>query len=199
MYNEYYLDKDQPNKKLVEAVERAFTKGGANKVEIIAKYDHAEQILLALIHSNNRSLKNIYLLDPKSYHDEYSIMVTPNTIECIALKCVNGHYLSIDEDTDIAFVMDDCSLRVFDDCPISDDAIIVCYEYEDEDEDNLYYDDTEMSERVIRDKDGVATGFAQYWSDSDGFHTRTYFSSNPESVDEVVKFWKFGDNNGYNG
>ena len=166
-------------------------------VSIIAKYNHANQIIkeLLCIGANIASIE-LHKEELEEYYDEYIISITKDEngepeVWCEKFKREKGY---LTDDSTVMYVMDDCSSKVI---PYFKGKTV--YEVsvgieEPEESDcetcDLYTNDSE-STYISRTKDGKIAGFSKSWSTSDNgitcYSSYSHYGSDEDMVKKIAR------------
>ena len=87
-------------------------------------------------------------------------------------------------DAEIVYIMGHCDICNFDE----NDNVFVCMW--NDPCDGCSGCDEERYEDILVE-DGITKGIRQTWKNQDGFHTRYFYSNNPEEAERIVKEWSF--------
>lgn len=150
-------------------------------ISVIAKYEEAKEIIKELIRMSY-NVASIELHDGiyEEYFDEYIISIsdtdTGTSIWCEKLKNEKGY---LHDDSDITYIIDNCSSRVIEYC----DATFVYEVSVGENEEDL--NETNSDENIH--------GFTLSSTDDNGYHSMSYYTTNLLSENDIKEMIeKFG-------
>ena len=149
-------------------------------VSIVAKYNEANAIIKELACAGyDIASVDLHREEFENYWDEYAISLNSDGIWCEKFKRKNGYF---DNDSNVIYVMGNCSSKV----------IPYCNSY------SIYevsvYDDSEDNEEAFleysKDNDGDTHDFTVSRSDDNGYHSYSYYTSEPLSQKDIQDIMK---------
>lgn len=152
-------------------------------VSIIAKYDEAKEIIREfLIVGYDIASVELYKEEFENYYDEYAIGLNSDGIWCEKFKRKNGYFIN---DSSVIYIMDNCSSKVIPYCKSNSIyEVSVCDDIED---DKTFVE-------YSKDNGGDTHGFTVSRNDDNGYHSYSYYTSEPLSqkdVQDMIKTFGF--------
>ena len=166
-------------------------------VAIVAKYNHANQIIkeLLCVGANIASIE-LHKEELEEYYDEYIISITKDDngeskVWCEKFKREKGY---LTDDSTVMYVMDDCSSKVVPYCKGKTvyEVSVGIEELEESDCEmcDLYTNESE-STYISRMKDGKIAGFSKSWSTSDNgvtcYSSYSHYGSDEDMVKNIAR------------
>lgn len=168
-------------KDFVKTISNTFDllESGYDDISIIAKYDDTKQILKNMICDEyDISFINLEPKEVNNYTDEYIITILnidgENSVWCERFK--NGEKY-LDDRSTVTYIMDNCSSKVIKHCKAN-----LVFEVHIGEEDNVDF--------VVDENNNDVHGFTVSNTDSNGYHSFSYYSSDPLNQTDIQKMIK---------
>lgn len=168
-------------KNFVQAISDTFDSlnYGYDDISIIAKYSESKKILKELLCMGyDISTINLESEEISNYSNEYIISILnidgENSVWCDKFKDKNKYY---DDEATVTYIMDNCSSKVIKHCKSN-----LVFEVHISEEDNMDF--------IVDENNNDVHGFTVSNTDSDGYRSFSYYSSDPLNQTDIQKMIK---------